>query len=111
MRDNGDLDDDCVDDFGEETDYITLQTDLVFETINGGLNPEQPDVTRRVINNEVRIPDGQSVILGGLRRKVTDDRKESIPFIGELPGIGKLFSSTKMADNSVEMFVFITQKL
>lgn len=111
MRDDG-FGDDCEDfTLDEDFDYITLQTDLVFETINGGIDPTRPDVTRRVINNEVRIPDGQTVILGGLRRKVTDDTKESIPFIGELPGIGKLFSSTTMIDNSVEMFVFITPKI
>lgn len=105
------LDANCIDDDPEDFDYITLQTDLVFETINGGLNPSQPDVTRRVINNEVRIPDGQTVILGGLRRKITDDSKEAIPFIGEIPGLGKLFSTTKMSDNSVEMFIFITPKI
>lgn len=111
MRDSDDLGMDCIDDGDEDFDYITLQTDLVFETINGGLNPSQPDVTRRVINNEVRIPDGQTVILGGLRRKITDDSKESIPFLGEVPGLGKLFSSTQMTDNSVEMFIFITPKI
>lgn len=102
----GDYDDD-----DEDYDYITLQTDLVFETINGGLNPSQPDVTRRVINNEVRIADGQTVILGGLRRKITDDTKDAIPFIGEVPFLGKFFSTTTMMDNSVEMFIFITPKI
>lgn len=114
MRNGGlGLDDDCdEEDFDDEGfDYITLQTDLVFETINGGLNPSQPDVTRRVINNEVRIPDGQSVILGGLRRKIVDDTKKAIPFIGEVPGLGKLFSTATMNDNSVEMFIFITPKI
>lgn len=95
----------------EDFDYITLVSDIVFETINGGSNPLQPDVTRRIINNEVRIPDGQSVILGGLRRKQTDDDVESIPFIGELPGLGKLFSRTTLVDNSVEMFIIITPKI
>lgn len=95
----------------EDYDYITLQTDLVFETINGGLNPSQPDVTRRVINNVTNVPDGQSVILGGLRRKQTDDTKESIPFLGEVPFLGKLFSITTMTDSSVEMFIFITPKI
>ena len=114
MRDNDEFGfDDCVgfDDDTDDYDYITLQTDLVFETINGGLNPSQPDVTRRVINNEVRIPDGQSVILGGLRRKITDDSKDAIPFLGEVPFLGKLFSTSFMTDNSVEMFIFITPKI
>ena len=112
MRDSDDFGfEDCIEGEDEDFDYITLQTDLVFETINGGLNPAQPDVTRRVINNEVRIPDGQSVILGGLRRKMVDDTKEAIPFLGEVPFLGKLFSTTKMSDNSVEMFIFITPKI
>lgn len=94
----------------DECDYITLVTDVVFETIHPR-SKDRPDVTRRLINNEARVADGQTVILGGLRRKVTDDRKESIPFIGELPGIGKLFSITKLHDNSTEMFIFITPKI
>lgn len=91
--------------------YINLVTDIVFETIQPGTNPNQPDVTRRIINNEVRIPDGQTVILGGLRRKITDDAKQAIPFFGELPGVGKLFSNTQLTDNSTEMFIFITPKI
>ncbi len=110
MANEDDFSVDC-DDLHDNIDYITLQTDLVFETINGGLNPSQPDVTRRVINNEVRIPDGQTVILGGLRRKIADDTKDSIPFLGEVPGLGKLFSTATMSDNSVEMFIFITPKI
>lgn len=102
---------DCPEGKGDDFDYITLQTDLVFETINGGLNPSQPDVTRRVINNVVRIPDGQSVILGGLRRKIVDDTKDAIPFVGEVPFLGKLFSTVTMSDNSVEMFIFLTPKI
>jgi len=94
----------------DECDYVTLVTDVVFETIHPRAK-DRPDVTRRLINNEARVADGQTVILGGLRRKITDDRKESIPFIGELPGIGKLFSITKLHDNSTEMFIFITPKI
>ena len=51
-----------------DPNYVTLETDLTFDTVHGGLISERPDVTRRHITNEVRIPDGQTVILGGLRR-------------------------------------------
>lgn len=98
-------DDDCED---PEIPYVTLETDVTFETIQKGHNPNRPDVTRRIINNHVRIPDGQTVVLGGLRRKITHDRKEMIPFVGELPGFGKLFSITEMEDSSTEMYIFIT---
>lgn len=98
-------------DVEEEENYVTLVTDIIFETIQPGDNPEQPDVTRRVVQNEVRIPDGQTVIIGGLRRKNIADSKESIPFLGELPGVGKLFSITTMVDDSTDMFICITPKI
>lgn len=97
--------DDCED---PEIPYVTLETDVIFETIQKGHNPNRPDVTRRIINNHVRIPDGQTVVLGGLRRKITHDKKEMIPFVGEIPGFGKLFSITEMEDSSTEMYIFIT---
>lgn len=92
----------------DEPNYVTLETDITFDTIQAGLNPERPDVTRRHITNDVRIPDGQTVILGGLRRKNTDDFKEAIPFLGDVPGIGKLFSMRELQDSETEMFIFLT---
>lgn len=94
----------------DETSYITLDTDITFDTTQKSAS-DRPDVTRRHIKNHVRIADGQTVILGGLRRKSTEDSKESIPFLGEIPGIGKLFSTTDLYDSSTEMFVFITPKI
>ena len=92
----------------DDPNYVTLDTDITFDTVQPGLSPDQPDVTRRHITNEVRVPDGQTIILGGLRRKTTDDYKESIPFFGEIPCLGKLFSYRELADSEVEMFIFIT---
>lgn len=91
-----------------EPNYVTLETDITFDTIQGGINPERPDVTRRHITNQVRVPDGQTVILGGLRRKISDDFKEGIPFFGEVPCLGKLFSFRRLSNAETEMFIFLT---
>ncbi len=91
-----------------EYDYVTLETDITFDTIHPGANADRPNVTRRHITNQVQVPDGDTVILGGLRRKVSNDTREAIPFLGELPGLGKLFSINTMRDSSTEMFIFIT---
>ena len=94
----------------DEPGFVTLETDITFDTPKKNPN-DRPDVTRRHIKNHVRIADGQTVILGGLRRKSTQDNKESIPFLGDIPGLGKLFSHTTMDDETTEMFVFITPKI
>lgn len=93
----------------DEPDYVTLDTDVIFDTVSpSSTNPQQPDVIRRNIKNYVRIPDGKTVILGGLRRKQTADTRAAIPYLGEIPCLGKAFSDNTMTDNSTEMFIFIT---
>jgi general secretion pathway protein D len=100
-----------VDDGQEhESKYITLATDVNFDTQTPS-HDNRPDVTRRNVKNEVRIADGETVILGGLRHKTAREEKEMIPFLGELPGIGKLFGTTSLSDESTEMFIFVTPRI
>lgn len=90
--------------------FVTLQTDITFDTTKPSPD-DRPLVDKRHIQNEVRVVDGQTVILGGLRRKSSHDTEEKVPFFGDLPGIGKLFGSSKLIDHNTEMFFFITPKI
>jgi len=90
--------------------FVSLTTNLEFDTTRMTAN-DRPPVTRRHIENQVCVADGETVILGGLRRKIEEETREKIPFLGDLPGIGKLFGSTKMHDTSTEMFIFITPRI
>jgi len=100
------IDEDSVD----EPKFVTLTTDIIFDSTRPD-GHERPDVTRRNIKNEVRVQDGETVILGGLRRKLSSGQQQMIPFLGELPGIGKLFSMSNLADSNTEMFIFLTPKI
>ena len=95
-------------DCSETDDYVTLESDITFDTIQPGSHSSRPDVTRRHIKNQTNVIDGQTVVLGGLRRKVTHDNENKLPFLGDMPGFGKLFGSTSLKDSSSEMFIFIT---
>lgn len=94
----------------DSLDTITLESDITFDTIISDID-EQPNVIRRNVKNVARVADGETVILGGLRQKNSDDFVEAIPFLGEIPGIGKLFSLTSLKQNTTEMFIFITPKI
>lgn len=91
----------------DDFDYVTLDADITFDTIESDIN-NRPNVIRRHLVNQVQIQDGQAVILGGLRKKNIHDIKQGIPFIGEVPYLGKFFSETDLHDESSEMFIFIT---
>jgi general secretion pathway protein D len=87
--------------------FVTLQTNITFDTPHSH-HDDRPRINRRHIENEVRVVDGQTVIIGGLRKKTVHDAEEKLPFLGELPGIGKLFGTTNLIDKNTEMFFFIT---
>lgn len=94
----------------ENKGFITLQTNITFDTTKPSAD-DRPTVDKRHIENEVRVFDGQTIILGGLRRKAVQDTTQKVPFLGEIPGFGKLFGSTELTDNNTEMFFFITPKI
>jgi general secretion pathway protein D len=96
---------------GDSTDYITLDSDVKFETVAPDNINNRPRVIRRTLKNIARIADGKTVIIGGFRRKDTQDSATSVPFLGDIPGIGKLFSNTFLRDTSVETFLFLTAKI
>ena len=94
----------------DERRFITLETHVNFDTINSDIN-DRPKVNRRSIENQVRVLDGETIILGGLRKKSGEDITEKIPFLGEIPGIAKLFGTSKLTDEFTEMIIFITPKV
>ncbi len=98
------------DDETDQESFVSLQTNIEFDTTKVSTD-NRPPVTRRHIENEVCIPDGETIILGGLRSKIEQDTRDKIPFLGDLPGIGKLFGAAKQTDIDTEMFIFITPKI
>jgi general secretion pathway protein D len=99
---------DNEDELSESKGFVTLQTNVTFDTTKHHNQDDRPLVDRRHIENEVRVLDGQTVILGGLRRKSSQDNEDKIPFLGDIPGLGKLFGSMKLTNHNTEMFIFIT---
>lgn len=94
----------------EEQRYITLETHVNFDTINSDIN-DRPKVNRRSVENQVRVLNGETIILGGLRKKTGEDNTEKIPFLGEIPGIAKFFGTSRMTDELTEMIIFITPRI
>lgn len=92
----------------DDKHFVTLETNITFDTIKKNVQNDRPAVSRRHVENHVRVIDGETVILGGLREKTAEDTSSKLPFLGELPGIGKFFGDSKMTDEKTEMFFFIT---
>ena len=72
---------------------------------------EQPFFHVRSIDSKVSITPGATVVMGGLiteQRKAMDDK---IPFLGDLPYIGRLFRSHAEQTNKRNLLIFVTGRL
>ena len=70
-----------------------------------------PAITTRKVTTEVELKDGESFAIGGL----LDDREyktfEKIPFLGDIPVIGKFFQSILKNKTNTELMVIVTPEI
>jgi general secretion pathway protein D len=71
----------------------------------------QPIFSVRSVETEVTIWDGATVLLGGLTREQSLTVKDKVPFLGDLPLIGKLFSSSGETSQKRNLLIFVTANL
>jgi type IV pilus assembly protein PilQ len=70
-----------------------------------------PVVDTRTVNTIALVQSGQTVVLGGLRKKDVSKQVDKVPLLGDLPLIGGLFRF-KAEDTAVtELVVFITPQI
>ncbi len=70
-----------------------------------------PVVDTRKVDTIALVKDGQTVVLGGMRKKDVSKEKNKIPLLGDLPLVGGLFRF-KGEDTAVtELIVFITPRI
>jgi pilus assembly protein CpaC len=72
---------------------------------------EVPGLTTRRVNTEVELGDGQTFIIGGLLDKSLTNTFSKIPFLGDIPIIGKLFQSQSKTKNDTELIVLVTPEI
>jgi len=70
-----------------------------------------PGITTRRVNTEVELRDGQSFVLGGLLNNQETESFEKIPFLGDIPILGKLFQSMTRTKNNSELLVIVTPEV
>lgn len=67
-----------------------------------------PVINSRVADTVVVVPDGQTVIIGGLMQTQQLVSESKIPLLGDIPGLGNLFKRKQKSNNKTELMIFLT---
>ena len=63
------------------------------------------------ISTNVIVEDGQTIVLGGVFKNRTNNGVDKVPFLGDLPYIGRAFRKDVRSNTKEELLIFITPKL
>ncbi|MDB5295408.1 MAG: gspD1, partial [Phycisphaerales bacterium] len=91
-----------------EKDYLQLEYEVTLSSFTGqSSNGIPPARQTNTVASQVTIPDGSTIVVGGLNR--TEDAKtvNAIPVLGDLPLVGALFRSTRDTSRKATLFVFL----
>ncbi|MCX7117592.1 MAG: type IV pilus secretin PilQ [Legionellales bacterium] len=85
--------------------YITQDADSG-DRVNG-----VPIILTKSIQTNVLVNNGQTIVLGGIYKADKSNTIIRIPFLGSLPFVGHLFSSTSVKSDNEELLIFITPRI
>ncbi|MEM9398755.1 MAG: hypothetical protein AAF984_00970 [Verrucomicrobiota bacterium] len=92
--------------FPDEDDVNPNNPDILLEGV-----ALQPVFSRRSIDTKVQVVDGQTVVMGGLISDKTEEIEDRVPFLGDLPFVGRLFRSEVKRSVKTNLIIMVTARL
>jgi type IV pilus assembly protein PilQ len=90
---------------------LNVKKDSVGQVIVGGAGQQVPSIDTREITTQVLVNDGQTVVLGGILETERRESEKKVPYLGDVPVLGRLFKTTNKTNNKDELLIFVTPKI
>ncbi|SDS81447.1 type IV pilus assembly protein PilQ [Halopseudomonas litoralis] len=102
----------------EVTPQITPDNQVIMEVI---VTKDEPDFTREVngvptirkneVNAKILVADGETIVIGGVFSSESQKSQEKVPFLGDLPIVGRAFRRDISFESKTELLVFLTPRI
>lgn len=88
---------------------IAQEVSSVAKTTTSGI--DSPTIQQRRFESTLMLRDGQAVALGGLISSTRSNGDSGVPYIKDVPGLGRLFKSQERDQRRTELIVLITARI
>jgi general secretion pathway protein D len=90
-----------------QNDAVTMDIVQEISNVSAGANTLTPTISKRSIKSQISINDQQTVVLGGLISKNSQNVKAGLPGISRVPVLGNFFSTNSKTRGRTELIVLI----
>lgn len=70
-----------------------------------------PPINKNEVNAKILVGDGETVVIGGVFSNSQTKSVDKVPFLGDLPVLGRLFRRDMVQDSKSELLVFLTPRI
>ncbi|SDX66735.1 type IV pilus assembly protein PilQ [Allochromatium warmingii] len=75
------------------------------------LTPDGYPIDTNSVETSVLVDNGETVVLGGVYERTRSYNKEQVPWLGDIPVLGRLFKNEARSDSNSELLIFVTPKI
>lgn len=91
-----------------DSEFIMLQIAPKADFQNGATADGTPIIATRKAATNVKVRNGQTIVIGGLIRDSQTVTQSKVPILGSIPLLGALFRNKKTVQMKTELLVFVT---
>ncbi|WP_165667799.1 type IV pilus secretin PilQ [Metapseudomonas otitidis] len=70
-----------------------------------------PPINKNEVNAKVLVSDGETIVIGGVFSNTQIKSVDKVPFLGDLPFVGRVFRRDIVQDKKSELLVFLTPRI
>ncbi|WP_236209691.1 type IV pilus secretin PilQ [Pseudomonas tohonis] len=70
-----------------------------------------PPINKNEVNAKVLVSDGETIVIGGVFSNTQTKATDKVPFLGDLPFLGRMFKRDVVQDKKSELLVFLTPRI
>ncbi|WP_405121185.1 type IV pilus secretin PilQ [Pseudomonas leptonychotis] len=70
-----------------------------------------PPINKNEVNAKVLVSDGETIVIGGVFSNTQTKSVDKVPFLGDLPYLGRMFKRDIVSDNKSELLIFLTPRI
>ena len=89
---------------------VVLNLDIHKDSV-GQMTPAGFAIDTKHVNTQVLVDDGGTVMIGGIYETTEQDDEYKVPWLGDVPLLGRLFQNRRQSRAKQELLVFITPKM
>ncbi|WP_171063062.1 type IV pilus secretin PilQ [Acinetobacter sp. CIP 102637] len=90
---------------------VQMNLDIKKDSIAGVTPQGQFYFNKNMVNTNVLVNNGETVVLGGIFEQENLNKQTKVPFLGDLPYLGKLFRRDSKTENKRELLIFVTPRI